>query len=164
MLTDKVAGFAARHYQKAVASKLQQTGTLLCFESEQWEFSRVPMHYRTSISILLYLSLIPIIQTHFFHLSTLFIHSNYLVGLRYEDLLNEDETPIKEALSFADPDVVAGRTRRVKRAIDLSFKRKNMLDYAPDVDQNTFASEFYDDVVKIQKRDQEYAMLNVHKK
>lgn len=78
--------------------------------------------------------------------------------------MNEDEAPIKEALSFADPEVVAGRTRRVKRAIDLSFKRKNMLDYAADVDQKTFATEVYDDVLKIQKRDQEYALLNVHNK
>lgn len=29
MLTEKVTGFAARHYQKAVASQLQQTGTSL---------------------------------------------------------------------------------------------------------------------------------------
>jgi hypothetical protein len=78
--------------------------------------------------------------------------------------LNEDEQPIAEALTFADPDVVAGRTRRLKRAIDLNFKRKNILDYAPGIEQNTFSTELYDDVLKIQERDQEYALLNVHNK
>ena len=68
------------------------------------------------------------------------------LGLRYEDIINEDEKEVKEALELADPDVVTGRTRRLKRAIDLSFKRKNFMDYAPNVDQETFKSEIYDDV------------------
>ena len=65
---------------------------------------------------------------------------------------------------MADPEVVEGRTRRLKRAIDLNYKRKNMLDYAPGVEQDTFGKEFYDDVAKIEARDQEYALLNVHNK
>eukprot|EP01083_Nonionella_stella_P024920 68634_1 len=110
MIVDKTVGFAAKHYQKALATQLQQT------------------------------------------------------GLRYEDIINEDEKEVKEALSLADPDVLVGRTRRLKRAIDLSFKRKNFMDYAPDVDQETFKFEFYDDVEKIKARDQEYALLNSHTK
>lgn len=39
-----------------------------------------------------------------------------------------------------------------------------MLDYAPDVDQETFKLEFYSDVMKIKARDQEYALLNAHNK
>mmetsp|Transcript_3735 Transcript_3735/g.4580 ORF Transcript_3735/g.4580 Transcript_3735/m.4580 type:complete len:115 (-) Transcript_3735:247-591(-) len=85
-------------------------------------------------------------------------------GLRYEDIVNENEKAVSEALSLADPDVVEGRTRRLKRAIDLSFKRKNFMDYAPDVDQETFKLEFYEDVEKIKAREEEYAMLNAHNK
>lgn len=39
-----------------------------------------------------------------------------------------------------------------------------MLDYAPDVDQETFKTEIYDDVMKIKARDQEFALLNAHNK
>ena len=84
--------------------------------------------------------------------------------MRFEDIINEDEKEVAEALALADPDVVAGRTRRLKRAIDLNFKRKNFMDYAPDVEQDTFKVEFYEDVEKIKARDAEYAMLNAHNK
>jgi ubiquinol-cytochrome c reductase subunit 7 len=86
------------------------------------------------------------------------------IGLRYEDIINENEKEVAEALSLADPDVITGRTRRLKRAIDLNFKRKNFMDYAPDVDQETFKMEIYEDVNKIKARDQEYALLNAHNK
>mmetsp|Transcript_9229 Transcript_9229/g.11634 ORF Transcript_9229/g.11634 Transcript_9229/m.11634 type:complete len:115 (+) Transcript_9229:38-382(+) len=86
------------------------------------------------------------------------------VGLRYEDIINEDEREVKEALQLSDPDVVTGRNRRTKRAIDLNFKRKNFMDYAPNVEQDTWKSEFYEDVLKIKSRDQEYALLNSHNK
>jgi Ubiquinol-cytochrome C reductase complex 14kD subunit. len=86
------------------------------------------------------------------------------VGLRYEDIINENEKEVAEALSLADPDVITGRTRRLKRAIDLNFKRKNFMDYAPDVNQETFKMEIYEDVEKIKARDQEYALLNAHNK
>lgn len=85
-------------------------------------------------------------------------------GLRYEDIINENEKEVAEALSLADPDVITGRTRRLKRAIDLNFKRKNFMDYAPDVNQETFKMEIYEDVEKIKARDQEYALLNAHNK
>ena len=38
------------------------------------------------------------------------------------------------------------------------------MDYAADVDQETFKTEIMDDVMKIRARDQEYAMLNAHNK
>ena len=88
----------------------------------------------------------------------------HCTGLRYEDVINEDELPIKEALELADPEVTVGRIRRLKRAIDLNFKQKNFVDYAPNVDQETFKFEFYEDVEKIKARDQEYALLNAHNK
>lgn len=85
-------------------------------------------------------------------------------GLRYEDLLNEDEKEVKEALELADPAIQTARTRRIKRAIDLSYKKKSLQDYAPDMDLELFKKEIYVDVEKIRARDQEYAQLNAHNK
>ena len=85
-------------------------------------------------------------------------------GLRYEDLLNEGERDIAEALTLADGDVLTGRTRRIKRALDLGFKRKSLQDYAPDQDLELFKSDLYGTVEKIRARDQEYALLNAHNK
>eukprot|EP00580_Thalassiosira_gravida_P003622 CAMPEP_0201600852 /NCGR_PEP_ID=MMETSP0492-20130828/1859_1 /ASSEMBLY_ACC=CAM_ASM_000837 /TAXON_ID=420259 /ORGANISM="Thalassiosira gravida, Strain GMp14c1" /LENGTH=115 /DNA_ID=CAMNT_0048063783 /DNA_START=38 /DNA_END=385 /DNA_ORIENTATION=+ len=85
-------------------------------------------------------------------------------GLRYEDLLIEEETPVKEALSLASPDVLTARTRRLKRAIDLSYKRKSLQDYAPDMQLDTFKTEIMSDIQKIKARDHEYAQLNAHNK
>lgn len=85
-------------------------------------------------------------------------------GLRYEDLLNEDEKEVKEALALADPEVQTARTRRLKRAIDLSYKRKSLQDYAPDMDLELFKKEIYVDIEKIRARDQEFAQLNAHNK
>merc|ERR1712238_393059 len=85
-------------------------------------------------------------------------------GLRYEDILNESQFEVQEALDLASPDVVIGRTRRLKRAIDLGFERKNLQDYAPNMKQDTFKTELYDDVVKVRSRDQEYALLNAYNK
>lgn len=85
------------------------------------------------------------------------------LGLRYEDLLNEDEKEVQEALSLAEPDVLTARTRRLKRAIDLSYKRKSLQDYAPNMELDIFKREIYPDIEKIRARDQEYAQLNAHK-
>mmetsp|Transcript_4897 Transcript_4897/g.10812 ORF Transcript_4897/g.10812 Transcript_4897/m.10812 type:complete len:116 (-) Transcript_4897:240-587(-) len=85
-------------------------------------------------------------------------------GLRYEDLLNEDEKEVKEALELADPEVVTGRTRRLKRAIDLNFKRKSLQDYSPNMELDMWKKEIYVDIEKIRARDQEYAQLNAHNK
>ena len=85
-------------------------------------------------------------------------------GLRYEDLLNEGERDIAEAMTLADPELITGRTRRIKRALDLGFKRKNLQDYAPDMELDIYKSELYETVEKIRARDQEYALLNAHNK
>eukprot|EP00565_Helicotheca_tamesis_P008975 CAMPEP_0185724494 /NCGR_PEP_ID=MMETSP1171-20130828/957_1 /TAXON_ID=374046 /ORGANISM="Helicotheca tamensis, Strain CCMP826" /LENGTH=114 /DNA_ID=CAMNT_0028392357 /DNA_START=92 /DNA_END=436 /DNA_ORIENTATION=+ len=85
-------------------------------------------------------------------------------GLRYEDLLNSQEKSIEEALELADSDIITGRTRRVKRALDLSVKRKNLQDYAPGIKVDYLKEELYEDVQKIRARDQEFALLNVHNK
>ncbi len=71
---------------------------------------------------------------------------------------------MKEALSLADHDVAIARTRRLKRAIDLSYKRKNLQDYAPNMELDLFKREIYPDIEKIRARDQEYAQLNAHNK
>jgi ubiquinol-cytochrome c reductase subunit 7 len=88
----------------------------------------------------------------------------FVAGLRYEDLLIDQEPHVAEALALADPAVIQGRNRRVLRAFDLDLKKKNFTDYAPDVDQETFKTEIYDDITKIRERDAEYALINMHKK
>eukprot|EP00566_Odontella_aurita_P025235 CAMPEP_0113550816 /NCGR_PEP_ID=MMETSP0015_2-20120614/14187_1 /TAXON_ID=2838 /ORGANISM="Odontella" /LENGTH=114 /DNA_ID=CAMNT_0000451655 /DNA_START=41 /DNA_END=385 /DNA_ORIENTATION=+ /assembly_acc=CAM_ASM_000160 len=87
-----------------------------------------------------------------------------VVGLRYEDVLNDSEKEVAEALELADPDVRIGRNRRIKRALDLSQKRKNLQDYAPNTQPDPFKVEIYGDVEKIKAREQEYALLNLHNK
>jgi len=88
----------------------------------------------------------------------------FILGLRYEDLLNENEPAVAEALSLADPEVVEARTRRLKRAIDLSYKRKSLQDYAPNMVLEPFKKEITGDVEKINAREQEWALLNMHNK
>lgn len=82
-------------------------------------------------------------------------------GLRYEDLVNENYAEVSEALSLADKDIQTGRTRRIKRAIDLSFKRKDLTDYAPNMKLEPFKFELMDDIEKIKARDREFADLKV---
>lgn len=77
--------------------------------------------------------------------------------------MNEDEKEVQEALSLADQDVITARTRRLKRAIDLSYKRKSLQDYAPGMELDIFKKEIYPDIEKIRARDQELAQLNMHK-
>ena len=85
-------------------------------------------------------------------------------GLRYEDLLNEYEPAVAEALSYAPKEVVQGRTRRLKRAFDLSYKRKSLLDYAPDMVLEPFKQEIIPDIKNINERNQEWALMNIHNK
>jgi Ubiquinol-cytochrome C reductase complex 14kD subunit len=87
----------------------------------------------------------------------------WTTGARYEDLMI-DEPDVVEALKLADPEVLHGRMRRLKRASDLSFKAKSLPDYAPNMVLEPFKEEFYDDLLKIRKRDEEFEMLNYHKK
>jgi Ubiquinol-cytochrome C reductase complex 14kD subunit len=91
------------------------------------------------------------------------MHTNPRTGLRYEDLMSRDEPEVNEALELADPDVVEGRYRRLKRASDLAFKQKNLEDYAPNVILEPYKREISADVDKILNRDMEFDMLNNHK-
>ena len=79
-------------------------------------------------------------------------------------MFNEDEPDVKEALALSDPEVRIARTRRIKRALDLGLKQKNFLDYAPDVDQETFTTDLDDMIKKIRMRDHEFALMNAHKR
>jgi ubiquinol-cytochrome c reductase subunit 7 len=97
--------------------------------------------------------------------TTHFSVSSLVLGLRYEDLINENDPDMEEALKLADYEVVTGRNRRLKRAIDLDFKKKLYTDYAPEVPlEETFKFELDEDIQKIRERDLEYAILNSYKK
>lgn len=88
-----------------------------------------------------------------------------ITGLRYEDLLISETAVTKEALELADPEVVKGRMRRLKRASDLCLKHKNLQDYAPPgTVYEPFKFELTPDIQKIKARNDEYAILDLHKK
>jgi ubiquinol-cytochrome c reductase subunit 7 len=78
-------------------------------------------------------------------------------------LLNNSDPKVGEALELSDPAVRVGRQRRLKRASDLSFKGKNLQDYAPNMKLEPFKEEIWDDIQKIKARDAEFALLNAHK-
>jgi len=86
------------------------------------------------------------------------------VGLRYEDLILETQPAFEEALEYAPKDVIEARTRRLKRAIDLSYKRKSLLDYAPNAVCEPFKVDLVPIIEKINQRDQEYTLYNMHNK
>jgi len=86
-----------------------------------------------------------------------------ILGLQYEDLLNSEHPHIKEAIELADPEVQLGRKRRLKRATDLSFKTKVLQDYAPDMVLEPFKFHLRDDINKIQQRNNEKDIMNLHK-
>lgn len=54
--------------------------------------------------------------------------------------------------------------RRLKRASDLQFKGKLLHDYAPNMQLEPFKEELTPDILKIEKRDEEYEVLDFHKK
>ena len=60
-----------------------------------------------------------------------------------------DAPDVVEALKLADPEVLHGRMRRLKRASDLSYKGKNLPDYAPNMVLEPFKEEFYGDLLKL---------------
>jgi ubiquinol-cytochrome c reductase subunit 7 len=70
---------------------------------------------------------------------------------------------MQEALALADPEVVKGRMRRLKRASDLCFKQKTLQDYAPNMKLEPFKFELSEDLFKIRKRNEEFNRLNRHK-
>ena len=59
--------------------------------------------------------------------------------------------------------MLTGRMRRLKRASDLSYKTKELPDYAPNMKLEPFAYELWEDVEKIKKRDEEALLLDMHK-
>jgi ubiquinol-cytochrome c reductase subunit 7 len=71
---------------------------------------------------------------------------------------------VAEAIELADADVVKGRMRRLKRASDLSYKGKNYTDYKSADSLEPFKMELWDDVKKIEAREEEYGMLDLYKK
>lgn len=85
-------------------------------------------------------------------------------GLRWEDLIISARAPVAEAMELADPDVIKGRMRRLKRASDLSYKGKQLTDYTDPAKLEPFKFELWEDVQKIHARDEEYAVLDLHKK
>ena len=92
-----------------------------------------------------------------------FLYSCF-TGLRYEDLLNSSHDDFAEALELAHPDVVKGRMRRLKRASDLCFKAKRLQDYAPDMTLEPFKEELWGDIERLRERNDEIALLDMHKK
>lgn len=78
--------------------------------------------------------------------------------------MSRDEPEVNEAMDLADPDIVEGRYRRLKRASDLAFKQKELQDYAPNMILEPMKREISADVDKILTRDLEFDLLNNHKK
>ena len=83
-------------------------------------------------------------------------------GLKYEDCLIE-HPPVKEALSYMSQSALLDRDRRIKRAMDLSFKKKTIEEY---YGKEYVAAleptklEWTDMVDKIKARDEERELLN----
>ena len=71
---------------------------------------------------------------------------------------------VAEAMELADGDVLKGRLRRLKRASDLTYKGKVLTDYQDPASLEPFKLELWTDVEKIQAREEEYALLDLHKK
>jgi len=78
--------------------------------------------------------------------------------------MSRDEPEVNESLELADPDIIEGRYRRLKRASDLAFKQKELQDYAPNMILEPMKREISADVDKILNRDLEFDLLNNHKK
>jgi ubiquinol-cytochrome c reductase subunit 7 len=75
----------------------------------------------------------------------------------------KDHTEVKQALECAEPHVLIGRMRRLKRASDLSYKGKELQEYAPNMKLTPFHFEFVADVEKIKARNNEKYALDAHK-
>ena len=89
---------------------------------------------------------------------------SFLAGLRWEDLIISARPAVAEAMELADADVMKGRLRRLKRASDLTYKGKVYTDYADPAGLEPFKLELWPDVQKIEAREEEYALLDLHKK
>jgi hypothetical protein len=157
LLANKVMTTASKFYQRAVAHELVKTG-------ECGKIDTVGSKDGFVCCSLVLVMLVEGVDLYCYCCLQVLTTPYNISGLRYEDLLNEEDNDIKEALSLASAEVKTGRTRRVKRALDLNLKQKNFMDYAKDVEQETWKTEIYDDMLKIRARNQEFALLNQHKK
>ena len=84
-------------------------------------------------------------------------------GLRYEDVLNENVVEVQTALSRMSKSEKTARIRRLKRALDLSFKRK----YLPPsmqaelTDDVLFGHAVRDAAAKVRVENEERELLNL---
>eukprot|EP00636_Phaeomonas_parva_P019021 CAMPEP_0118869912 /NCGR_PEP_ID=MMETSP1163-20130328/13058_1 /TAXON_ID=124430 /ORGANISM="Phaeomonas parva, Strain CCMP2877" /LENGTH=124 /DNA_ID=CAMNT_0006804851 /DNA_START=97 /DNA_END=471 /DNA_ORIENTATION=+ len=78
-------------------------------------------------------------------------------GLKYDDVLNEALPSVQEAVARLDPEEKIARDRRMKRAIDLSFKKKGMPEGS---DGKPFENYLYDHQQKVQEEQDEREILN----
>ena len=81
-------------------------------------------------------------------------------GLRYTDCLIETPS-LKESLSLFPSSVREGRDRRTKRALDLSFKKKDFREYGPNGGEveGIFDREIENVMERIERRDEEVELL-----
>lgn len=79
-------------------------------------------------------------------------------GLKYDDVLNEALPSVQEAISRLTPEEKVARDRRLKRAIDMSFKKKGM----PEDGQNydPFEDYLFEHQKDVEKRQEERAIGN----
>eukprot|EP00968_Pinguiococcus_pyrenoidosus_P029244 scaffold8444_cov258-Pinguiococcus_pyrenoidosus.AAC.2 len=80
------------------------------------------------------------------------------MSLRYDDVVNEALPSVQEALTRLTPEEKVGRDRRLKRALDLSFKKKTMPEEMQNYDP--FQKYLYDHKEKALKEQDEREILN----
>jgi Ubiquinol-cytochrome C reductase complex 14kD subunit len=182
---NRCVGAVATWYQRALAKELNKVGMLFslhddfccwwtvvlagrsCCCGDRWRRTSTDLYefvdsHANCMHIYIYLYPFYSSQIDYFCNVRLF-ELEIFTGLRYEDLLMSEGKDMQEALALADPEVVKGRMRRLKRASDLCFKQKTLQDYAPDMKLEPFKFELYDDLLKIRKRNEEFNRLNRHK-
>jgi len=75
-----------------------------------------------------------------------------------------EKPEVQEALDLAAPEIVVGRNRRIRRAMDLSFKKKNLAVYAPEAAKASqdaaYQFQISETVQKIRDRDEERELLH----
>jgi len=79
------------------------------------------------------------------------------VGLKYEDLMIEGPV-LEKALSRTSPAIVVDRERRIKRAFDLSAKRKTL--YAQDQLKDPLDMYLEENLMTAELEEDERAALN----